>query len=106
MKMRAIALVVVLFLTACAEKIQDAPTAGTTIQVGAFEWRVINQQQMRELHAINGIALDAHQVPKGLAGRKDGRAIIYTLPPGRVDDETALTLGHEVMHIALGKYHD
>lgn len=106
MKIQLVVLFFVVFLAACADKVQGAPTAGEAIHVDAFEWRIVDQQQMRELHAINDIALDAHQVPKGLAGRKDGRAIIYTLPPGRVDDETALTLGHEVMHIALGKYHD
>lgn len=104
---RTAALVAVLFLSAgCAEKIQDAPKAGTTMLVQEFEWRIINEAQMRELHAINNIKVAEGKVPVGIQGYKDGKAIIYTLPPKSVDDDVALTLGHEVMHIAMGKYHD
>lgn len=104
---RTAALVAVLFLSAgCAEKIQDAPKAGTATLVQQFEWRVINREQMVELHRLNGITLKPNEVPLGMQGYKDGKAIIYTLPPKTVDDDVATTLGHEVMHIAMGKYHD
>lgn len=44
--------------------------------------------------------------PHGFAGyADDGTAVVYTLPPNRVDDAVTCTLGHEVMHVALGEYH-
>ena len=41
----------------------------------------------------------------GFAGMQGGKAVIYTTPPRHVDDQAALTLGHEIMHIAFGSYH-
>lgn len=42
----------------------------------------------------------------GFAGyADDGTAVVYTLPPQSVDDAVACTLGHEVMHVALGEHH-
>lgn len=104
--MKIYTMAALLALTGCAEKIQDAPKAGTTMLVQGFEWRVINEAQMRELHAINGIPIPDGKMPAGMQGYKDGKTIIYTLPPVSVDDDVALTLGHEVMHITMGKYHD
>ena len=104
---RAVAITAALFLlSGCGEKVQGAPDAGTTTLVQQFEWRVINREQMVELHRLNGINLKPNEVPLGMQGYKDGKAIIYTLPPKTVDDDVTLTLGHEVMHIAMGKYHD
>ena len=104
---RVVAITASLFLLAgCGEKVQGAPDVGTTTLVQQFEWRVINREQMVELHRLNGIYLKPNEVPLGMQGYKDGKAIIYTLPPKTVDDDVTLTLGHEVMHIAMGKYHD
>lgn len=104
---RAVAIAAALYLlVGCGEKVQGAPDVGTTTLVQQFEWRVINRAQMVELHRLNGIEVADGKMPVGMQGYKDGKAIIYTLPPKTVDDDVATTLGHEVMHIAMGKYHD
>ena len=44
---------------------------------------------------------------EGFVGQTDdGRWVVYSTAPYRVDDQVATTLGHEVMHIVLGEYHD
>ena len=104
---RAVAIAAALYLlVGCGEKVRGAPDVGTATLVQQFEWRVINRAQMVELHRLNGIHLKPNEVPLGMQGYKDGKAIIYTLPPKTVDDDVATTLGHEVMHIAMGKYHE
>ena len=72
---------------------------------------MIDQRRARLLQSSTAAALGANgpgmmriQGANPLFG--NGKAIIYTLPPKTVDDDVATTLGHEVMHIAMGKYHD
>lgn len=92
-----------LLLSACAEKI-EAPAAA--YDVPAFEWRIRTNEQLRAIYANSGMTLQDGQRLHGFVGTApDGQHVIYTTRPRTVDDQVACTLGHEVMHLALGDYH-
>lgn len=92
-----------LLLSACAEKV-DAPASA--YEVPAFEWRIRTNDELRAIYANSGMALRDEQRLHGFVGvAADGRRVVYTTRPKRVDDAVACTLGHEVMHLALGNYH-
>ena len=94
-------------LTACGEKVLEAPEAGDVVHVPAFEWRVRDQPALEASYmASTGVVLSSDQRLEGFAGQStDGTKVVYTKPPRYVDDSVACTLGHEVMHLALGRYH-
>lgn len=108
----AVALAVALVaLTGCSggEKPTVTVAAGQNVQVPAFEWRVRDRLTLeQQWDASSGLKrrFDTDRV-EGFAAvdPATGRLLVYTLPPQRVDDEVTLTLGHEVMHLALGDYH-
>jgi hypothetical protein len=105
MKTLAIVLLVAA-LVGCGDRVQNSPAEGSNITIPQFEWRVRSGHGLQEIHALNGIELHAGQIAEGLQGTDpSGTVVIYTRSPVRVDDSVACTLGHEVMHIALGKYH-
>jgi len=114
--MRILALLVPLALTACGgERIPTAPEPGARLDLPPIEWRVRDRTGLEAAYESSGLAIQ-RAVPgsavhrrgdqlSGFAGRDGERWVVYTLPPQRVDDAVACTLGHEVMHVALGDYH-
>jgi hypothetical protein len=96
-------LLILLLLTGCAEPVQNAPKAGQNVIIPAFVWRIRDPETIAKEHGQtpNGT------IPAAYVGRRaDGTLVITTPPPRAVDDDVATSLGHEVMHIALGQYHD
>lgn len=99
-------IVLLLVLTACGEKISSAPQPGDRVHLPAIEWRVVDRQGLLHAYQASGMQLTTRQQLEGFAGiTPDGRHVVYTLPPRTVDDAVTCTLGHEVMHVALGAYH-
>ena len=93
-------------LTACGEPVQGAPDPGDTIQLPPIEWRVRDRVALEQAYRESGMITGERDKLHGFAGyADDGTAVVYTLPPQRVDDAVTCTLGHEIMHIALGEYH-
>lgn len=97
---------IVVALTACGEKIQDAPQPGDKITLPSIEWRVRDRMELEAVYRNSGQHIGERDRLHGFAGYDGDQAVIYTLPPRRVDDGVACTIGHEVMHIALGQYHN
>lgn len=93
-------------ISGCGERIDPQPAAGHVYQLPPIEWRVVDRAELERVYRDAGMPLAKGDQLHGFAGRlQDGRAVIYTLPPTRVDDAATLTLGHEVAHVALGSYH-
>lgn len=93
-------------LTACREEVQNPPAVGARITIPSLEWRVVSKQQLVGVYRDSGMQLRDGQDLKGFIGKyPDGRVVMYTLPPKSVDDDVTLTIGHEVLHAALGPYH-
>ena len=93
-------------LTACGESVQGAPEPGGNIALPPIEWRVRDRVALEQAYRDSGMGLTDRENLHGFAGyADDGTAVVYTLPPQRVDDAVACTLGHEIMHVALGEYH-
>lgn len=107
MLLTLLAAALALLLASCTggEKITSAPAAGDVIQLPEIEWRVVDRAELERVYLAAGMPLTAGQELQGFAAKQGGRTIIYTLPPARVDDAATLTLGHEVLHVALGAYH-
>ena len=105
--MKAMMLGFALLLCACGgERINPQPIAGQVHQLPPIEWRVVDRAELTRVYREAGMPLSQGDRLHGFAGRlPDGRMVIYTLPPTRVDDAATLTLGHEVAHVALGSYH-
>ena len=96
---------ILILLTACAERIDNAPQPGDVIHLPPIEWRVVDQPTLEAVYRASGMEIGEKQNLHGFAGTRDGHAVIYTLAPRSVDDSVTRTVGHEVMHIALGEYH-
>lgn len=93
-------------LVGCAQSIEPTPRPGQVYQLPAIEWRVVDRQGLLHAYQSNGMRLEQGQQLEGFAGiTADGRHVVYALPPRTVDDAATCTLGHEVLHVALGKYH-
>lgn len=106
--MKTLTTLMVLVLAGCngGERISSAPVAGDTITLPSIEWRVVDQAQLIAVYRKSGLEVPEGQQLDGFAGMDSrGVHVVYTLPPRRVDDQVTCTLGHEVMHVALGKYH-
>lgn len=101
--MRALICLTALALTACGEKMEAPADA---YDIPPFEWRIRTNEQLRAIYANSGVVLrDEHRLHGFVGTAPDGRNVIYTTRPRTVDDQVACTLGHEVMHLALGDYH-
>ncbi|HBN53046.1 MAG TPA: hypothetical protein DD456_03085 [Stenotrophomonas sp.] len=93
-------------LAGCAQRIDPAPQPGQVYQLPAIEWHVVDRDELRRIYAAAGMPLAEGDKLHGFAGVDGaGRPVIYTLVPARVDDAATLTLGHELLHVALGRYH-
>lgn len=103
----AAAAAAVALLAACApEQVAGAPAAGDDVPVSGFIWRVRDAETMAAEHrAATGQQVMPEWNLQGYAGTINGVPMVTTLPPRYVDDDVACTLGHEVMHLALGDYH-
>lgn len=104
---RLLILAAALLLSACdgREPIKAAPKAGDVYRVAEFDWHVVSERELRQLYTDNDMPLKDGEQIQGFIGNQGGRVVIYTTPPKRVDDAATTTLGHEVMHAALGNYH-
>lgn len=98
-----------ILLCACdmGEKVQGAPKPGSVIEIPAFEWHVTDNAGLQSKYLESGGVLGGKREALGFTAtrERDGATLVYTTAPKRVDDIVACTLGHEVMHIALGDYH-
>ena len=106
--MKELAVAATLILCACSggERMTNAPQAGDTVQIPAMEWRVVDREGLMKVYRNSGLDTPQGQQLEGFAGVDgSGANVIYTLPPRTVDDQVTCTLGHEVLHVALGKYH-
>lgn len=104
-RMKAMLLVPLLLLAACGEPVDPQPEAGTHYDIPAFTWHVVDTQELRRVYREAGQPLQDGDRLYGFVGKRGNEHVVYTLPPKTVDDSATCTLGHEVMHLALGDYH-
>lgn len=103
--MKRLALLTVL-LAGCAEANRNPVPEPSVVQVPAFEWRVETQAGLEAAYRDFGMPLERRDRLSGFVGQTaDGRWVVYTRAPRRVDDGPTLALGHEVLHIVSGDYH-
>lgn len=104
--MKASVFALLLVLTACGEKVSNAPQPGERVQLPAIEWRVVDRAALLHAYQASGMQLQPGQQLEGFAGTTaGGQHVVYTLPPRTVDDAATCTLGHEILHVARGAYH-
>lgn len=105
--MRLLLLLAALLLTACTgERIEPAPTAGQVYELPPINWHVVDRVTLERVYTEAGMKLGDRDKLQGFTGvDAQGHVVIYTLPPQHVDDAPTLTVGHEVLHVALGDYH-
>lgn len=104
---------VALLLTGCGERITPAPQPGDVHRLPPIEWRVVDRQTLEAVYRNSDMVIREVRVGKhrkkgqltGFVGTRDGRTVLYTLPPKYVDDAATCALGHEVLHVPLGAYH-
>lgn len=108
-KILSLILLTLLTTAACNQKepVKGTPEAGADLTVPEFTWKVRNQPQLDTIYMTSGMVLNEEDRLEGFVGKDAlGNYVIYTRPPKYVDDDVACTLGHEVMHIVLGSYHE
>ena len=108
--MRIIATVFLLtLLVGCdsREPVKNAPKLGDQIELPPIVWKIRTEKQMAEIRE-NSLGPTNRKVRVlGLTGvnQDTGRVEVITEVPRYVDDQIACTLGHEIMHVALGDFH-
>lgn len=109
MKMTHVVLAMLLCLLPAAcnqgERVGNAPIAGDVVYLPEIEWRVVDRGELQRVYTVAGMKLTEGQRLQGFAATRGSKIVVYTLPPQSVDDAVTLTLGHEIMHVALGEYH-
>ena len=104
--MKYLLLIAVLLLAGCVEKIEPAVTPGTVYHLPPIEWRVVSEADLVKIYQMSGQTVAENSELHGFVGtKKDGTYVMYTLAPKTIDDDVTTTVGHEVMHVALGQYH-
>lgn len=105
---RIILAALIVALAACAERV--TPTTGS-VEAGAdnqlppIVWRIRDQAELERIYREAGRTIQQGQQLHGFSARQGDVIVVYTLPPRNVDDQVTTTLGHEVMHVALGDFH-
>ena len=100
--MRALFLAVL--LVGCSEPVRNAPEAGDVITIPETDWHVVDRGELERVYLDAGMGIPEDRTLLGFAGRRNGRHVVYTLAPKHVGD--TCTFGHEMLHIAIGDYHD
>lgn len=103
--MRLILILLVALAAGCGEKVAPEPRPGDVHHLPPIEWRIVDRDTLRSVYRGSGMALGEKDQLHGFVGTQEGHWVIYTLPPARINDQPTCTLGHEVMHVALGDYH-
>lgn len=103
----ALAILAAVTLAACGEAVTNAPKPGDNVDVPGFTWRVRDADTLAQQYRAAGKDPGVNVEAEGFIARDQdtGAVVIYTKPPRYVDDAVACTLGHEVMHAAIGDYH-
>ena len=109
----ATAIILTAALAACSEKepvvpVTNSTAAGTVIALPAVDWYIVDEQKMRDIYVNSGVPLEETSRLYGFAAvdPATGKNVIVTPPPKYVDDEVTCTVGHEMMHVAFGAYHE
>lgn len=103
-----IAILLGLSLAACGgKKIQPQPQVGE-VHFLNVEWQIVDRAELERAYTnLVGKKLEPGQKIVGFAAKtQDGRDVIVTLPPRYVDDTATCTLGHEILHVTHGSYHE
>lgn len=76
--------------------------------VPSFELRTVSTQaEMQTLYRkYGGKVCNGCRVQGFTATFGDGHKVVFIMPPKKVNDANTTTLGHEVLHVVLGNYHD
>lgn len=77
----------------------------SVIHLPPMDWYIVDREELVRLYEENGQRIPPGGQLEGISGIVNGRNAVITTAPKYVDDEVTLTLGHEVMHVAFGKYH-
>ena len=106
MKKFLILALMALLMVGCKEKVEPVVQPGTVIPLPPIEWHVVTKEELVRIYTENGGMVVAEGMSlKGFAATQGDRVMVFTTVPVHVDDDVTLTLGHEIMHIALGEYH-
>ena len=106
-KMFVFVLLVLMVGCDSGEPVKNAPKMGDHIELPPIVWKIRTEKQMTEIRE-NSLGPTNHKVRVlGLVGvnQDTGRVEVITGVPRYVDDQVACTLGHEIMHVALGDFH-
>lgn len=75
------------------------------ITIPSFDWYIMSKAELRAVYERSDMEVPPGAELHGFTGIHNGKRVVITAPPATVDDDATLTLGHEVMHIAFGDYH-
>lgn len=81
--------------------------AGAVNKLPPIEWRIVSKPELERAYIRGGAQLLSGHELEGFTAidHETGTVLVYTLPPTSIDGAATLTLGHEIMHVALGDYH-
>lgn len=104
------ALIALAVIASCQpmRRVEPQVASGVRFTVPSFEWRVLDEETLQKQcrDYTKPLLRDTHKFVGCVGWNLDtGRKVVYTLPPKYVDGPETMTLGHEVMHVALGDFH-